>query len=93
MAETYVLRYLVNSYRLADAFRPSPGWGSKTFTVNAADLPPHSDDEVVDSAKGMTPDGYWLQRVTAIGNGERELFFKPVSVAPNPINAGRTSNS
>jgi hypothetical protein len=83
--ETYVLRYLVDGYRLADAFRPNPKWGSTTYTVKASGLPPHDDADVVKSAQEAAPPGHWLQRVTAIGSGERELFCKPVPGAASSI--------
>ncbi len=85
-AAQYRLRYLCDSYTLADAFRPQPGWGSRGYTVDAAALGEHTDADVVDAALQTAPQGYWLQRVEAIG-GEphiRTVWSKPVPHSKTP---------
>lgn len=78
--ERYYMRYLCDGYILADAFRPTPGWGSKGYHVEADKLPPHTDAEIVRCAQESCPPGYWLQHVEAIGGprGRRDLFKKAV---------------
>lgn len=80
MADRYTLRYLCDGYILADAFRPVLHYGEKIFSVEADGLPEHTDDEIVKLASETAPDGYWLQRVTAVENGkpERAIFGRPV---------------
>ena len=76
----YYLRYLCDSYTLADAFRPQPGWGEKGYFVEADKLGEHTDEDVIRAAQETAPPGYWLQHIEAIG-GEprrRDVFKKGV---------------
>ena len=85
----YYLRYLCDGYTLADALRPHPGWGSKGYTVEAALLGEHGDEDVIRAAQEMAPPGYWLQHVEAIG-GEphrRDVFKQAV-----PLRRDETPN-
>lgn len=85
----YYLRYLCDSYILADAFRPSPHWGAKRYTVEAAALGEHTDEDVIRAAQESAPSGYWLQHVEAIG-GEppvRDVFKRAV-----PLSRSETPN-
>lgn len=63
----YDATYLVESYILADAFRPQPGWGKKVTRVHADDLPAHTDADIIEAAEQGAPPGYWLQRLEAHG--------------------------
>lgn len=80
MAVRYTLRYLCDGYILADAFRPIPHYGEKRFSVEADALPAHSEEDIVKLARETAPDGYWLQRVTAIERDkpERTIFGRQV---------------
>ena len=80
----YDARYLFDGYTFADAFRPRPGWGSKTSRVCADGWPAHTDDEVIDAARRGTPAGYWLQSIEAI---EGEPHIRVVMFVPVPLNA------
>ena len=76
----YRLRYLRDGYILADAFRPYPHGLEQRFTVDAAALPPHTDDDIIQTAAESAPKGYWLQRIEAIGGDPhiRQVFAKAV---------------
>ena len=79
----YRMRYLCNGYILADAFRPHPGWGSKGYTVDAARLGEHTDDDLIRVAQETAPPGFWLHHIEAIG-GEphvRQVFKKGVPLS------------
>lgn len=78
---TYEAIYRVDKYILADAFRPSPFWGSHRKRIDAASLPPHTDLEIVDAAHHGAPGGYWLQKLTLFGpDAPRVLYSKAVPV-------------
>lgn len=73
----FILRYLVDGYILADAFRPQPNWGARTFSIEADKLPTLSDEEIIKGARESAPAGYWLHSITAIEAdpaGERNVF-------------------
>jgi|TARA_B110001454_G_scaffold215921_1_gene238224 hypothetical protein len=80
MADRYTLRYLCDGYILADAFRPILHYGERIFSVDGSALPDHTEDDIVKLASETAPDGYWLQRVTAIEHGkpERTIFGRQV---------------
>lgn len=80
MADRYILRYLRDGYILADAFRPIMHYGEKRFSVDGSAMPEHTEEEIVKLANETAPDGYWLQRVTAIEQGkpERTIFGRQV---------------
>ena len=80
MTARYTLRYLRDGYILADAFRPTPNWGEKKFSVEADSLPSHTDEDIVKLANETAPEGHWLQRVCAIksGKADRTLFARQV---------------
>lgn len=78
----YYVTYLADCYILADAFRPEPGWGSRVMRVDAATLPPHTEEEIIQAAQVGTPDGYWLQKVEAVGPGTRRGMLS----VPVPVN-------
>lgn len=80
----YDARYLVDDYTLADAFRPQPGWGSKTSRVCADGWPEHTDEEVIDAARRSAPTGYWLQSIEAIGG---EPHIRVLLAVPVPLRA------
>lgn len=82
----YEVTYLKNGYQFSDVFRPDARWGKRIFRVQAATLPAHTDNEIVNAARVDAPVGYWLQRVVAIGGDpyERRLFFKPI-VTVKPV--------
>lgn len=84
----YRLRYLIDSYIVADAFRPQPGWGSKVYTADANRLGEHTDEDLIRVAQETAPPGYWLQSVEAIGGKPhiRVVWGKsvPFSKTPNP---------
>lgn len=83
MTSRYIVRYLRDGYVLADAFRPQPNWGEKSFSVSANDLPPHTDGDLIAMAQDTAPDGYWLQRITAFEGGERVVYSKQVPGHPS----------
>lgn len=80
MTDRYALRYLRDGYILADVFRPIPHYGEKRFSVEADKLPEHTDEDIVKLSSETAPEGYWLQRVTAIERGkpERTIFCRQV---------------
>lgn len=85
----YRMRYLRDGYILADAFRPHPGWGCKGYTVDAARLGEHTDDDLIRVAQETAPPGFWLHHIEAIG-GEphvRQVFKKGV-----PLSSRETPN-
>jgi hypothetical protein len=75
----YRLVYLCNGYTLADAFRPSPTWGKRSFS---AELEDGADDaDVIRAAKETCPKNFWLHQVEAIcgkPHTKRPVFFEPV---------------
>ncbi len=83
MTARYIVRYLCDGYILADAFRPQTKWGEKSFSVNAKDLSPHTDGDLIAMAQDNAPDGYWLQRITAFEEGERVVYSKQVPSHPS----------
>lgn len=89
-ATFYRMRYLRDSYTLADAFRPQPGWGSKVYTAEAAALGEHTDQDVIRAAQETAPPGYWLQHIEAIGGHphRRDVFKKSV-----PLSHSETLNA
>ena len=56
----YKTVYHRNDWHLADAFRPKPGWGRRTFTVPAAALGGMSEPDLISGAKEAAPEGYRL---------------------------------
>lgn len=88
----YCLRYLCDGYIMADALRPTPGWGSKGYTVDAAQLGEHTDEDLIRCAKETAPPGYWLQHIEAIGGDPRvrDVFKK---AAPWSRNEPRTTRA
>lgn len=87
---TYALRYLRDGYTFADAFRPNQSGLQRRFTVDAAALPAHTDDDIIQTASESAPAGYWLQSVEAIGGDShiRQVFGKSVPGTPAAGPAG-----
>jgi hypothetical protein len=75
----YETIYHLEGWTLADAFRPQPGWGTRTFRVNAADLGEHTEQEVVDAAREHAPARYRLTSVKLYpaDGADRVIFSKP----------------
>lgn len=80
--------YCRDGYTLADAFRPQPSWGKRSFS---ADIDANTPDaEIIKEADKLSPQGYWLQRIEVIGGDPhvRVAFAKPVPFttkkAPTP---------
>lgn len=75
----YRTTYHREDWRLADAFRLQPGWGSRVFTVRLADLGQHTEDEIVDVARQHAPAGYRLTSVELFPSEgpTREIWSTP----------------
>lgn len=56
----YETIYHVEGYTLADAFRPQPGWGTRTFHVPVEALGEHTEQEVVAEARKHAPERHRL---------------------------------
>lgn len=69
----------VEGWTLADAFRPQPGWGRRTFRVNVADLGEHTEQELVEAAREHAPERHRLTRVTlyAADGADRVIWSTP----------------
>ena len=79
----YCMEYRVHDYTLADAFRPDPKWGKRSFTVDADKVGAHVNDaELIKAAHETAPERYVLARLWEVGSGyEREIY-----VSPTPVN-------
>lgn len=75
----YEMVYHVEGYTLADAFRPYPGWGTRRFTVKAADLGEHTRAELLRAAHDGAPERYRLTSVSIYEPGQerRVLWSTP----------------
>lgn len=59
----YETTYHCDGWRLADAFRPQPGWGTRTFRVNVADCGEHTEQQLLEAARQGAPDRHHLTSV------------------------------
>lgn len=95
----YETVYHVEGWTLADAFRPQPGWGTRTFTVRLADLPEHTEQQFVEMARQAAPERYRLTSVSLYpADGDKRVIwstppcpmFKKPTAAGVPVAAGET---
>ncbi|MDP9992033.1 hypothetical protein J2W28_001061 [Variovorax boronicumulans] len=56
----YTTVYHRIDWRLADAFRPQPGWGSRVFTAPVAALGGMSESALLQAAHQIAPEGHRL---------------------------------
>jgi len=82
MRPFYETVYHCNDWTLADAFRPQPGWGSRTFTAPAAALGEMTEPALIGAAKEAAPEGYRLTKLSLhpVDGAERIIW----STAPDP---------
>jgi hypothetical protein len=86
----YETIYHREDWRLADAFKPQPGWGTRKFTVKAEDLGEHTEQELVDAARLHAPTGHRLTSVTLypIEGEPRVIWSTPPDPRMKRVNAG-----
>lgn len=71
------MEYRVHYYCLADAFRPDPKWGKRTFSVPAEKVGAAPDHELIEAAHQTAPEGYRLSRLWRVGpDGTRDIYFE-----------------
>ena len=75
----YETVYHRNDWTLADAFRPQPGWGSKTFTVPVAALGDMSEASLIAAAKDAAPSNHRLTKISLypLGGDEQIIWSAP----------------
>lgn len=78
----YEIVYHVEGWTLADAFRPQPGWGTRTFTVKASDLGEHTTDDLISTARLHAPPRHRLTSVSIYPEGEERRVLW--STLPDP---------
>lgn len=89
----YETIYHRNDWRLADAFRPQPGWGRRRFTVPAAALEGLTEADLIAGAQASAPEGYRLTSLSIHpeGGSDRVIWrtapdtrFTPPAAAKEP---------
>lgn len=71
-----------NDWRLADAFRPLPGWGRRRFTVPVAALSGLTEYELIGEARASAPEGYRLTSLSVYpADGPERIIW---STPPDP---------
>lgn len=74
--------YHRNDWTLADAFRPQPGWGSRTFTAPVAALEGMSEARLIGAAREAAPEGYRLTSLSVFPvDGDERVIW---STSPDP---------
>jgi hypothetical protein len=65
----YETVYHRTDWRLADAFRPQPGWGSRVFTAPVSALEGVAEDALIGMAMEAAPEGHRLTKLSIYEDG------------------------
>lgn len=78
----YEMIYHVEGWTLADAFRPTPGWGTRTFTAKVESLGEHTLDELVAAAQQQAPSRHRLTGVRLYEEGKEAAWLWSIPADP-----------